>query len=145
MIKRKPLAREVGGEAGTREGGYPYPGAAPTVHNVPASSPPTGHLALPEGSDEEKDRTLRRGQLGSAEPGRVLPLALWGAGALPRDLWPYQQPSWPSWLLLMVPGHVQGSTHNVPKQAGLTVLFIAFLALLPSQMWDQSPPQTPGK
>ncbi|XP_014948601.3 receptor expression-enhancing protein 4 isoform X2 [Ovis aries] len=127
-------------------------GPAPTYQDplyledqVPRHRPPIGHLALPEGSDEEKDRTLRHGQLGSAEPGWVLPLALWGAGALLRDLWPYQQPSWPSWLLLVVPGHVQGSTHNVPKQAGLTVLFIAFLALLPSQMWDQSPPQTPGK
>ncbi|XP_040098613.1 receptor expression-enhancing protein 4 isoform X2 [Oryx dammah] len=130
-------------------------GPAPTYQDplyledqVPRRRPPIGHLALPEGSDEEKDRTLRHRQLGSAEPGRVLPLALRGPGALPRDLWPYQQPSWPSWpswLLLMVSGHVQGSTHNVPKQAGLTVLFIAFLTLLPSQMWDQSPPQTPGK
>ena len=145
VIKRKPLAREVGGEAGTREGGCPYCRAAPTIHNVPAFSPPTGHLTLPEGSDKEKDRTLRHGQLGSAEPGRVLPPALRGAGALPRDLWLYQQPSWPSWLLLTVRGRVQGRTHDVPKQTGLTVLFITFLAPLPSQMWDQSPPQTPGK
>ncbi|XP_070231607.1 receptor expression-enhancing protein 4 isoform X3 [Bos mutus] len=127
-------------------------GPAPTYQDplyledqVPHHRPPIGHLTLPEGSDKKKDRTLRHGQLGSAEPGRVLPPALRGAGALPRDLWLYQQPSWPSWLLLTVPGHMQGRTHDVPKQAGLTVLFIAFLVPLPSQMWDQSPPQTPGK
>ncbi|XP_061282937.1 receptor expression-enhancing protein 4 isoform X3 [Bos javanicus] len=127
-------------------------GPAPTYQDplyledqVPHRRPPIGHLTLPEGSDKKKDRTLRHGQLGSAEPGRVLPPALRGAGALPRDLWLYQQPSWPSWLLLTVPGHMQGHTHDVPKQAGLTVLFIAFLVPLPSQMWDQSPPQTPGK
>ncbi|XP_055436241.1 receptor expression-enhancing protein 4 isoform X5 [Bubalus kerabau] len=127
-------------------------GPAPTYQDplyledqVPCRRPPIGHLALPEGSDKEKDRTLRHGQLGSAEPGRVLPPALRGAGALPRDLWLYQQPSWPSWLLLTVRGRVQGRTHDVPKQTGLTVLFITFLAPLPSQMWDQSPPQTPGK
>ncbi|XP_015328069.1 receptor expression-enhancing protein 4 isoform X4 [Bos indicus] len=127
-------------------------GPAPTYQDplyledqVPHRRPPIGHLTLPEGSDKKKDRTLRHGQLGSAEPGRVLPPALRGAGALPRDLWLYQQPSWPSWLLLTVPGHMQGRTHDVPKQAGLTVLFIAFLVPLPSQMWDQSPPQTPGK
>lgn len=44
-----------------------------------ALSPP-GHLALPEGSDEEKDCALRHGQLGSVEPGPVLPHALQGIG-----------------------------------------------------------------
>uniref|UniRef100_A0A4W2D8V4 Receptor expression-enhancing protein n=1 Tax=Bos indicus x Bos taurus TaxID=30522 RepID=A0A4W2D8V4_BOBOX len=67
-------------------------GPAPTYQDplyledqVPHRRPPIGHLTLPEGSDKKKDRTLRHGQLGSAEPGRVLPPALRGAGALPRD------------------------------------------------------------
>lgn len=118
--------------------------AAPTFHDVPAFSPPTGHLTLPEGSDKEKDRALRHGQLGSAEPGRVLPPALRGAGALPRDFWLCPQPSWPSWLLLTVrpragprprctkAGWAYGSIYCLPRP-------------LPSQVWDQSPSQAPGK
>uniref|UniRef100_A0A2K6FT37 Receptor expression-enhancing protein n=1 Tax=Propithecus coquereli TaxID=379532 RepID=A0A2K6FT37_PROCO len=46
---------------------------------VPRRRPPIGHLALPEGSDEEKDRALRHGQLGAAASGPVLPRALQGA------------------------------------------------------------------
>ncbi|KAB0396277.1 hypothetical protein E2I00_018983, partial [Balaenoptera physalus] len=42
------------------------------------------HLALPEGSDEEEDHAFRHGQLGSAEPGPVLPRALQGVGTVWR-------------------------------------------------------------
>ncbi|XP_026947747.1 receptor expression-enhancing protein 4 isoform X1 [Sagmatias obliquidens] len=55
VVKRKPLVREVG-----------------------------GHHALPEGSDEEKDHAFRHGQLGSTEPGPVLPRALQGIGTVWR-------------------------------------------------------------
>ena len=42
------------------------------------------HLALPEGSDEEKDCAFKHGQLGSTEPGPVLPRALQGVGTVWR-------------------------------------------------------------
>uniref|UniRef100_A0A8C4PSX9 Receptor expression-enhancing protein n=1 Tax=Equus asinus TaxID=9793 RepID=A0A8C4PSX9_EQUAS len=75
------------------------PDTAPTYQDplyledqVPHCRPPIGHLTLPEGSDEEKDRALRHGQLGSAEPGPVLPRALQGAGGCLRSLWLHVQP-----------------------------------------------------
>lgn len=37
--------------------------------------------------------------------------------------------------------HAQGCAHDVPKQAGSTVLFIAFFSPLPCQVWGQSPPR----
>uniref|UniRef100_A0A2R8P970 Receptor expression-enhancing protein n=1 Tax=Callithrix jacchus TaxID=9483 RepID=A0A2R8P970_CALJA len=55
--------------------------------------PPIGHLALPKGSDEEKDCALRHGQLGSAASGPFLPRALQGSGDIWRDLW---LPIWPA-------------------------------------------------
>ncbi|PNJ76921.1 receptor expression-enhancing protein 4 isoform X5 [Pongo pygmaeus] len=72
---------------------------APAYHDplyledqVPHQRPPIGHLALPEGSDEEKDCALRHGQLGSAASGPFLPRALQGSRAIWRDLglhiWP---------------------------------------------------------
>lgn len=64
-IKRKPLAREVSGKK-TR-GRWAALALQPGPHGAPALSP-TGHLALPEGADKEKDCALRHGQLGSAEP-----------------------------------------------------------------------------
>ena len=107
--------------------------AAPTFHDVPAFSPPTGHLALPEGSDKEKDCALRHGQLGSAEPSRVLPPALRGAGALLRDFWLCPQPSWPSWLLLTVLATCRAAPTMYQSRLGLRFY------LLPS-----SPPAFPG-
>uniref|UniRef100_A0A2K6PHV7 Receptor expression-enhancing protein n=2 Tax=Rhinopithecus roxellana TaxID=61622 RepID=A0A2K6PHV7_RHIRO len=55
--------------------------------------PPIGHLALPEGSDEEKDYALRHGQLGFAASGPFLPRALQGSRAIWRNLW---QHIWPA-------------------------------------------------
>ncbi|KAG8518185.1 Receptor expression-enhancing protein 4 [Galemys pyrenaicus] len=71
VVKRKPLTREVRDEGRRREAGCSD--LSPRCSRVSALSP--GHLALPEGSDKEEDRTLRHGQLGPAVPGPVSPCA----------------------------------------------------------------------
>uniref|UniRef100_A0A2K5X0Z8 Receptor expression-enhancing protein n=1 Tax=Macaca fascicularis TaxID=9541 RepID=A0A2K5X0Z8_MACFA len=55
------------------------------------------HLALPEGSDEEKDCALRHGQLGSAASGPFLPRALQGSRAIWSDLWQHIWPAPTAW------------------------------------------------
>ncbi|XP_042790562.1 receptor expression-enhancing protein 4 isoform X1 [Panthera tigris] len=80
---------------------------------VPRRRPPIGHLALTEGSDKEKDHFLRHEQLGSSEPGSVLPLALWstrcyleGTSGCMSDLPAPAAQALPPWLLLLAKGWV---------------------------------------
>lgn len=102
-----------------------------------------------------KDSALRRGQLGSAEPGPVLPPALQDTGGClegncgsTSDLPAPDSQVLPVLLLLLAKGQGQvllGLCAGMnPKQAGPRVLFIDFHTPLPSQVWDQSLPQTPA-
>ncbi|KAL0612681.1 Receptor expression-enhancing protein 4 [Plecturocebus cupreus] len=122
VIKRKPPVREV--SAGGRRRGRGLCWCSPHPHAGLPLFP--GHLALPKGSDEEKDCALRHGQLGSAASGPFLPRALQGSGVILRDLWlciwPACTSCWaPASLLLLM---VKGREQMLPRpQAGCTVMY----------------------
>lgn len=108
---------------------------AHSIHGTLAFSP-QGHLTLPEGPNPEEGHALRHGQLECADSSRLT------SGASRGPLLLYQLPGLCSFWLLpkghMVWYPAQGYTHYT-KAGQARGLFIAFLCLLLSQTWDQSP------